>query len=99
MVCELEGLADRYGGAVPKTVLHELPRCCEETWLGDPKGAITQYRCAHGFHVREYHTWFEIHRDRCDPRRSPLGHLLVDTEAPAILVGLAALAIVRAVYG
>lgn len=99
MGCELEKWATARDCFIPKSELEGLPRCCEETWLGDPKGALKQYRCAHGFHVREYESWFEIHRDRVDPRRSVLGHLLADTQAPKLLVGLAALAVVRAVYG
>lgn len=99
MVCELEEWANSYLGIVPKKELPKLPECCEETWVGDPKGAIRQYRCAHGFHVREYGSWFEIHRDRFDPRKSPLAHMVADTEAPTILLGLVALLAVRAVYG
>ncbi len=82
-----------------KRDLPRLPSCCVETWLGDPKCSLRQYRCPHGFHVREYDSWFELHKDVFDPRRSPLKHLLFDTDAPKFVVGLAALAVVRAVYG
>jgi len=40
-----------------------------------------------------------VHRDVFDPRSNPIAHLLVDTDAPKVVVGLLALAAVRAVYG
>ncbi|MEM0271422.1 MAG: hypothetical protein QW514_02620 [Thermoprotei archaeon] len=99
MVCELQEWVAPDGGVISKKELSVLPPCCKETWLGDPKGALKQYRCAHGFHVREYPTWFEVHRDKFDPRQNPVKHLVYDTDAPALVAGLVALAIVKAVYG
>jgi len=84
---------------VSKKELVSVPPCCEETWLGDPKGALRQYRCVHGFHVREYDTWFEVHRDRFDPRQNPIQHLLCDTNAPKVVAGLIGYTIVKMVYG
>jgi NhaP-type Na+/H+ or K+/H+ antiporter len=42
-------------------------------------------------HIREYDDKFTVHLDKVDPRKNPLGHLLVD--APEVLVGLAGAAI------
>ena len=48
----------------------------EETKLGDKKGAIRQYRKGN-LHIREYELKFTVHSDRVDPRKDPLGHLLL----------------------
>jgi hypothetical protein len=97
--CELEEWVARVGGVISKEELGSVPACCKETWLGDPKGALRQYRCAHGFHVREYDSWFEVHRDRFDPRQNPIQHVLYDTSAPKVVAGLIGYAIVKMVYG
>jgi len=57
-----------------------------ETKLGDKKGARKQYRYGN-LHIREYDNKFTVHLDKVDPRKNPLGHLLID--APEVLIGLA----------
>lgn len=71
-----------------------MPEGAEETWLGDPKGSVKQYR-AGNLHIREYLNCFEVHEDKVDPRRDPLGHLIKD--APEYLVAGVAIAVVSAV--
>jgi hypothetical protein len=62
----------------------------KETKLGDKKGAKKQYRYGN-LHIREYDDKFTVHLDKVDPRKNPLGHLLID--APEVLIGLAGAAI------
>tara|TARA_B100000749_G_scaffold251745_1_gene217650 strand:+ start:1731 stop:2075 length:345 start_codon:yes stop_codon:yes gene_type:complete len=62
----------------------------KETILGDKKGAKKQYRYGN-LHIREYNDKFTVHLDKIDPRKNPLGHLLID--APEVLIGLAGAAI------
>ena len=63
----------------------------QETALGSKKGAVRQYR--HGnLHIRDYDSHYTVHMDRIDPRKNPLGHLLVD--APEYVIGAAAAALV-----
>ena len=63
----------------------------QETALGSKKGAARQYR--HGnLHIRDYDSHYTVHMDRIDPRKNPLGHLLVD--APEYVIGAAAAALV-----
>jgi hypothetical protein len=57
-----------------------------DTKLGDKKGARKQYRYGN-LHIREYDDKFTVHLDKVDPRKNPLGHLLID--APEVLIGLA----------
>ena len=75
---------------VSKTTLQRLPQCFQKTVLGEPKGALKQFRGPHGIHILEYEKEWVLHRDRVDPRVNPVGHLIKD--APQILVigGLAA---------
>ena len=68
----------------------DLPVCFEVTTLGEPKGALRQYRGPNNSHVHEYPDVWILHRDKVDPRIDPVGHLLFD--APYVLVaGLIAL--------
>lgn len=69
---------------VLKKIMRNLPKCFEETPLGEPKGEIRQYRGPYGSHVHEYKEAWVIHRDKVDPRFDPVGHLVND--APHILV-------------
>jgi hypothetical protein len=55
----------------------------EETCLGDKKGANKQFRYGK-LHIREYKDYLVVHMDKVDPRKDPLGHLLID--APEYLV-------------
>jgi len=61
-----------------------LPKCFQETPLGEPKGSLRQYRGTHGSHVLEYEKEWILHRDKVDPRLDPIGHLVND--APQVLV-------------
>ncbi len=66
--------------SISKDVLPSLESdTFEPSSLGDPKGAIRQYRSASGVHVREYSDRFVIHVDTFDPRTDPIAHLLVDS--------------------
>ena len=66
-----------------------VPEGAEETMLGLPKGSIKQYRLD-TMHIREYKDGFEVHWDKVDPRKDPVGHLVKD--APELLVlGIAAI--------
>ena len=58
----------------------------EETSLGQKNGAKKQYRYGN-LHIREYDDKFLVHVDKIDPRKDPLGHLVMD--APEIIIGLA----------
>jgi hypothetical protein len=49
----------------------------KETSLGNKKGAKRQFRYGN-LHIREYDDYYTVHRDKIDPRRDSLGHLLVD---------------------
>jgi hypothetical protein len=61
-------------------------RNAEETKLGQKNDADKQYRYGN-LHIREYENRYLVHMDEVDPRKDPLGHLLVD--APEVLIGLA----------
>ncbi len=71
---------------VPKELRPFMLEKAEETLLGHKNGAIKQYRYGN-LHIREYDDKYFVHMDRVDPRKNPLGHLILD--APEILVGLA----------
>jgi hypothetical protein len=66
---------------VPKSVRPIISY--EETFLGNKKGAKKQYRYGN-LHIREYKDHFIVHMDKVDPRKDPVGHLLVD--APEYLI-------------
>ena len=71
---------------VPKELREFMLDDAEETHLGQKNGAIRQYRYGN-LHIREYEDKFLVHTDSIDPRKDPLGHLVVD--APEVLVGMA----------
>jgi hypothetical protein len=71
---------------VPKETRPFMLEDAEETKLGQKNGATKQYRYGN-LHIREYGDKYLIHMDKIDPRKDPLGHLIVD--APEILIGLA----------
>jgi hypothetical protein len=62
-----------------------------ETVLGDPNGSLKQYRNSTGVHVREYKEYFEVHKDRFDPRVNPARHLLYDSPETLLAFGAASL--------
>jgi hypothetical protein len=66
---------------VPKSVRPIIDY--DETYLGEKKGANRQFRFGN-LHIREYDEYYTVHRDKIDPRKDPLGHLLID--APRHLV-------------
>ena len=76
---------------LPKGLSRIILDGAEETKLGDKKGAKKQYRKGN-LHIREYNDKFTV-----DPRKNPLGHLLID--APEVLIGLAGAAIGGAAIG
>ena len=71
---------------VPKELREFMPDKAELTELGQKNGADKQYRFGN-LHIREYDDRFLVHRDKVDPRKDPLGHLIYD--APEVLIGLA----------
>jgi hypothetical protein len=74
---------DRDGNIiVPKSVRPIIDY--KETLLGNKKGAKRQYRYGN-LHIREYDDYYTIHRDKIDPRKDRIGHLLAD--APEYLAG------------
>jgi hypothetical protein len=81
---------------LPKDLSRIILDGAEETKLGDRKGAKKQYRKGN-LHIREYNDKFTVHSDKVDPRKNPLGHLLID--APEVLIGLAGAAIGGAAIG
>jgi hypothetical protein len=78
---------------ISKTDLQVLPKCFEETPLGEPKGGLRQYRGPYGSHVHEYENTWSIHRDKVDPRLNPVGHLITDAPHVILLGSLCALAV------
>ena len=70
----------------PKEIRPFMLEEAEETNLGHKKDADKQYRYGN-LHIREYEDKYVVHMDKIDPRKDPLGHLVVD--APEVLIGLA----------
>ena len=68
---------------VPKSVRPTIDY--EVTHLGNKKGARQQFRHKN-LHIRDYGDYYTIHIDNIDPRKDPLGHLLID--APEFLIGI-----------
>jgi hypothetical protein len=66
---------------VPKSVRPIIDY--EETFLGTKKGAKKQFRYGK-LHIREYKDCYIVHMDKVDPRKDPVGHLLID--APEYLI-------------
>jgi hypothetical protein len=73
------------GIIIPKSVRPIISY--EETFLGNKKGANKQFRYGK-LHIREYDDHYVVHVDKVDPRKDPVGHLLID--APAYLVATVA---------
>ena len=46
-------------------------------FLGTKKGAKKQFRYGK-LHIREYKDYYIVHMDKVDPRKDPMGHLLID---------------------
>lgn len=70
---------------VPKEIDEFMLEKAEETSLGQKNGAKKQYRYGN-LHIREYDDKLLVHRDKIDPRKDPLGHLIFDS--PEVLIGL-----------
>jgi hypothetical protein len=68
---------------VPKSVRPTIDY--EVTHLGNKKGARQQFRHKN-LHIRDYGDYYTVHIDNIDPRKDPLGHLLMD--APEFLIGI-----------
>jgi hypothetical protein len=75
---------------IPKDVRPIMLEGAEETKLGQKNSAKRQYRYGN-LHIREHDDKYLVHMDRVDPRKNPLGHLILD--APEVLAGLAGAAI------
>jgi hypothetical protein len=71
---------------VPKEIRPFMLEDAEETPLGQKNGAIRQYRYGN-LHIREYDGKYLLHMDKVDPRKDPIGHLILD--APEVLFGVA----------
>jgi len=71
---------------VPKELREFMLEGAEETVFGQKNGAKRQFRYGN-LHIREYDDKFLIHSDKIDPRKDPLGHLILD--APEVLIGVA----------
>ncbi|TLX85356.1 MAG: hypothetical protein E6K98_00350 [Thaumarchaeota archaeon] len=71
---------------VPKEIRPFMLEDAEETPLGQKNGAIRQYRYGN-LHIREYDDKYLVHMDNVDPRKDPIGHLILD--APEVLFGVA----------
>ncbi len=73
---------------IPKTMMPTVPPGFEKTILGEPKGAIAQYRGPGNLHLREYDDRWTLHRDYGDPRT--LGGLIIHIflDAPEIGISL-----------
>lgn len=82
---------------IPKSIMQKPPVGCEETMLGDLNGACKQYRCDPNIHMLEYPDMYKAHRDRFDPRKNPLDHLIYDS--PETLAALFAGSIIGLVIG
>ena len=59
--------------------------------MGDPDGCLRQYRNSTGTHVREFEDYFEVHKDRVDPRVNPIEHLIRDSPETIAAFGTASL--------
>jgi hypothetical protein len=76
--------------SIAKEVLSSIDETrFEPTNLGDPRGAIKQYRSSSGVHIREYDDHFVVHIDKVDPRIDPFGHLLIDSPETILAFGTA----------
>jgi hypothetical protein len=62
-----------------------------ETTLGDSDGSLRQFRNSTGIHIREYEQYFEVHKDRFDPRTHPLKHLICDSPETLVAFGAASM--------
>jgi hypothetical protein len=71
-----------------------------ESTLGGLRGAEKQYRDSQGMnsvHAREFPTKFCFHRDKYNPEKYPVEHVLVDVVKPeAVLAGGLATAVAKA---
>jgi hypothetical protein len=86
---------------ISKSMMQNPPVGCEETILGDLDGAYKQYRCDPNIHMLEYPDVYKIHKDRVDPRKDPLGHLVYDspeTLAALFIGGTAGTTIGKIIY-
>jgi hypothetical protein len=74
---------------IPMAEMTSVPPGFEETWMGEPKGAIAQYRGPDNLHLLKYKDGWELHRDFGDPRS--LGGFIIHIFLDAPEVGLALL--------
>jgi hypothetical protein len=62
-----------------------------DTLLGDPDGCLRQFRNTSGIHIREYENYFEVHKDKIDPGKDPIGHLIRDSPETILAFGAASM--------
>ena len=76
---------------ITKNLMEKVPKEFEETILGDANGAYKQYRCEPNIHILEYSDRYLVHKDRFDPRKFPLEHLIYDSPETLIAIGIGSL--------
>ncbi|NHJ15183.1 MAG: hypothetical protein EAX95_15990 [Candidatus Thorarchaeota archaeon] len=74
---------------IPLSAMPNVPPGFEETWMGDLKGAMKQYRGPDNLHLRRYRDGWELHQDYGDPRT--LGGFMIHIFLDAPEVGIALL--------
>lgn len=69
---------------VSKNEISILPWCFRESLLGFKYDCLRQFRGPFGLHIREYQTYFLVHRDISDPETAPIEHLIFDVAPPKV---------------
>ena len=63
-----------------------------EESIGEPENQIRDMRIringTECMHVKEYDEYYNVHRDRVDPKYDPLGHLIYDSPEVIVAVGV-----------
>lgn len=73
---------------ISKDVMTHVPLGFEETWMGEMKGALKQYRGPGNLHLLEFPNGWKLHSDYGDPR-NPEGFLIhIFVDAPEVGVSL-----------
>jgi hypothetical protein len=90
----MQGKTEEY--EVSKKVMPSLPPWFHPTQLGFRSGSISQYRSEKGGHVREYAEKFVYHKDKFNPEKQPIEHIIYDTQ---IVQSLLALGMISFAFG
>jgi hypothetical protein len=80
----MHGKKEKY--EVSKEVMPSLPPWFHPTLLGFRSSSISQYRSEEGGHVREYSKKFVYHKDKFNPEKQPLEHIIYDTQIMQSLI-------------